>query len=105
MHSVMYYATLLIGESSTMASECAVLGTPSIFISTSRRGYTDEEEEKYDMLYTFDDPKKGQKQAMKKTLQLLSRKNLKKEWQNKAEMMLKDKIDVTKWMVTLVNGK
>ena len=34
----MYYADLFVGESATMASEYAVLGTPAIFVSTSRRG-------------------------------------------------------------------
>ncbi len=102
MHSILYYATLFIGESSTMASECAVLGTPAIFISTSRRGYTNEEEEKYDLVYTFDDPLNGQMQAMEKALQLISKKNLKQEWKKKTKAMLNDKIDVTGWMVKLI---
>jgi len=37
MHHLLYFAKLYVGESPTMATECAVLGTPAIFVSTSRR--------------------------------------------------------------------
>ncbi len=43
MHDVQAYADLFIGESSTMASESVVLGTPAIYIDQIGRGYTDEE--------------------------------------------------------------
>ena len=31
---ILYYAELFIGEGATMASECAVLGTPSIYVNS-----------------------------------------------------------------------
>lgn len=43
MHDVLAYASLVIGESATMASESIVLGTPAIYIDEIGRGYTDEE--------------------------------------------------------------
>jgi len=43
MHDVMACAQLFIGESSSMASECVVLGTPAIYVDQVGRGYTDEE--------------------------------------------------------------
>jgi predicted glycosyltransferase len=46
MHHLMAFANLYIGESATMASECAVLGVPAIFIATTGRGYTTEQEQK-----------------------------------------------------------
>ncbi len=33
------YATLFIGEGATMASECAVLGTPAIYVNSLQLGY------------------------------------------------------------------
>ncbi|MCG8551062.1 MAG: DUF354 domain-containing protein, partial [Desulfobacterales bacterium] len=51
VHDLLYYATLYIGEGATMASEAAILGTPSIYINTLRLGYTDEEENEYGLLY------------------------------------------------------
>jgi len=51
IHHLIYYATLLYGESSTMSSEAAVLGTYSIYIDDEGRGYTDEEELKYGLVF------------------------------------------------------
>ena len=98
IHDVMANCTLLIGESATMASECAVLGIPSIFISQTYRGYTDEEEKKYGLVFNYNNQKKG----IQKALELAKRKNLKKEWQQKREKMLNDKIDVTEFMIQLI---
>jgi len=77
MHDLLYYATMYIGEGATMASEAAILGTPSIYINTLRLSYTDEEEAKYDLLYNYSDPKTAQREALKKAIELLGNKNLK----------------------------
>lgn len=102
MHHLLNFADLYIGESATMATESAILGVPAIFVSTSKRGYTDELEKKYDLMYTFSDPSDAQKLALKKALYLLEDKDTNKKWQKKREKMLNDKIDVTKFMVDLV---
>src|SRR5262249_29819133 len=49
IHHLLAFARLFIGESATMASESAILGTPAIFVSTSVRGYTNEQERRYDL--------------------------------------------------------
>jgi hypothetical protein len=56
IHHLLYFAQLYIGESAPMSTESAILGTPAIFVSTSRRGYTDELESKYGLVYNFSDP-------------------------------------------------
>ena len=56
IHHILYYADLFIGESAPMCTESAILGTPGIFVSTSRRGYTDELELKYDLIYNYQTP-------------------------------------------------
>jgi predicted glycosyltransferase len=53
MHDALAYASLLYGESATMASECAVLGTPAIYLDNQGRGYTDEQEKKYGLVFNF----------------------------------------------------
>ena len=50
IHHLMAHLTMFVGESATMASECAVLGIPSIYAAKTGRGYTDEQEEKYRMV-------------------------------------------------------
>lgn len=47
LHHVMAFCRALIGESATMASECAVLGVPSVYAAETGRGYTDEQESRY----------------------------------------------------------
>src|SRR3546814_6820458 len=50
MHLLMAFCAGYFGESATMASECAVLGVPAVYMANSRRGYTDEQESKYGMV-------------------------------------------------------
>jgi uncharacterized protein len=100
IHSLMYYASMYIGEGGTMASEAAVLGTPAIFTSRLRLGYLDELEHKYDMLYnvrTFED-------CLVRTQNLLATEDLKKTWELKRKRLLNDKIDATGYMVKQVLG-
>jgi len=49
-HHVLAYSRAYIGESATMASECAVLGVPAIYAAETGRGYTNEQEEKYGLV-------------------------------------------------------
>ena len=50
IHHVMAFSSGFIGESATMASECAVLGTPAIYAANTGRGYTDEQESVYGLV-------------------------------------------------------
>lgn len=102
MHNFMYHATLFFGESATMASECAVMGVPSILIDFEGRGYTDEEENKYGLVFRFSTQKQDQESAIKKAIELLEKPDLKNEWLIKKEEMLRDKIDVTKFMIDFI---
>jgi predicted glycosyltransferase len=88
------FARLCFGESATMASECAMLGTPAIFLSMSRRGYVDEQQNRYDMVYSFNDPDTGQAQALAKARELLEDPSTSALWQTKREKMLDELIDV-----------
>lgn len=89
------FTRLFFGESATMASECAMLGVPAIFLSTSRRGYIDEEQARYNMVYSFNDPETGQAQALAKARELLEDPATPALWQAKREKMLAELIDVT----------
>jgi len=102
IHDLMYYATLLFGESATMASECAVLGTPAIFLDFAGRGYTDDEEKEYGLVYNFKNDGRSQENALEKALELVSNNNLKEECALKRAKLLDDKIDVTEFMLNLI---
>ncbi len=50
VHHVLAFCRLFIGESATMASECAVMGVPAIYAAETARGYTNEQEERYGLV-------------------------------------------------------
>jgi predicted glycosyltransferase len=50
IHHVMAYCRGFVGESATMASECAVMGVPAVYIALTGRGYTDEQESRYGLV-------------------------------------------------------
>jgi len=50
IHHLMAHLDLFVGESATMASECAVLGVPAVYAAETGRGYTDEQESRYGLV-------------------------------------------------------
>ena len=103
LHDLLYYASLYVGQSGTMATESALLGIPSIhitYLAVTNLGNFVELEKKYRLMHTFIDPRI----ALKKAIELLQKPNLKKEWKEKKERLLKDKIDVTAFMVWFVEN-
>ncbi|MHB2149525.1 DUF354 domain-containing protein [Calditrichota bacterium LG25] len=104
IHHFLYYATMFLGDSQTMTSEAAVLGTPAIRCNTfvGQISYLEEEEHKYGLTYGFT-PDKFDK-MLDKIKELLTMPNLKQEWQKRRERMLKDKIDVTAFLVWFVEN-
>jgi len=103
-HSLMSYSTMFLGDSQTMTSEAAVLGIPAIRCNSlvGRISYLEEEEHKYDLTYGFL-PENFEKMLIK-VENLLKNENLKLEWENKKQKMLKDKIDVTKFFVWFIEN-
>ena len=103
-HSLMYYATMLVGDSQTMTSEAAVLGTPAIRCNTfvGRIHYLEEEEHKYGLTYGF---RPEQSEAMfAKIDELLSMPNLKEEWQARRQKMLSEKIDYAQFLTWFIEN-
>ncbi len=104
IHSLMYYATMLVGDSQTMTSEAAVLGTPAIRSNTfvGRISYIEEEEHRYGLTYGF---LPSQSEAMfDKIEELLAMPDVKQEWQQRRARMLAEKIDVTAFFTWFVEN-
>jgi len=99
-HDLLYYASLYIGEGSTTASECSILGTHAIYINTIQLGYTIEQEKKYDLLYHF--APKAQDMFVAYAIKLLDNSRLREEGKLKRKRLLLDKIDVTRYMVWFI---
>lgn len=102
MHDMLYYANLYAGDSQTMATEAAVLGTPSVRCSpfVGKSAPQEELEHRYGLTYGFKVDE--QERALEKIRELLDEKDLKQQWQQKRERMLAEKIDVTAFMVDFI---
>ncbi|SPF50168.1 conserved hypothetical protein [Syntrophobacter sp. SbD1] len=101
IHDFMATCKLIVGESATMASEAACLGIPAIFISNTGRGYTTEQDTRYDLVRHY---RLDQWQEISQRVEEWAQRDLYEEWQQKRRKMLSDKIDVTSWLVDLVEG-
>jgi predicted glycosyltransferase len=99
MHDALAFATLFIGEGSTMATECAILGTPSIYINSLEPLYI-KEQENYGLLFNY---RKGDG-ILEKALDLLKDNKLKGEFYKRRNKMLSEKIDLTAFTVWFVEN-
>jgi hypothetical protein len=98
LHDILFYSGLYIGEGATMASEAAVLGVPSIYVSNTMRGYLNELEDKYDLIYTIPD----KDEALDKAVSLLKVDDIKEKWHLKREKMLDEVVDIVEFMVDAI---
>jgi len=99
MHDLLSYATLYIGEGATMASECAVLGTPAIYVNSLTSG-TLESQEKFGLLYGY----RQSEGVLEKAMELFKTSDLKTEYRNRRNVLLTQCIDVTSFMVWFVEN-
>jgi len=99
IHDVIYHAKLLVTDTQTMATEAALLGTPVIrsnrFVGPNDMGNFIELEERFGLMFNIRNPK----DAIAKAVELIQISGLKKEWKKKREKLLREKIDITSFMV------
>src|SRR5215469_7081878 len=95
IHHLIAHARLVVGESATMSSEAAVLGVPAVFIATTGRGYTDDEERRYGLVRHFTDDQYDM--ALSAIEEIMAEPPA--TWQEARQRLLEDKIDVTAWMI------
>ncbi len=104
IHSLLYYANMFIGDSQTMTSEAAVLGTPALKCNSfaGKLSVPNELEQKYGLCYSF--LPKEFNSLQEKITELLKLHNLKEIWRQRQKRMLGDRIDVTSFMVWFVEN-
>ena len=104
IHSLIYYATMLIGDSQTMTSEAAVLGTPAVKCNSfaGKLSVPNELEDKYQLCYSFL-PEQADK-FFAKIEELINDENTVLIFDKNKEKMLADKMDVTKFYVWFIEN-
>ncbi len=95
IHQVLYHADLVFGESATMASESAMLGTPAVYIDNEGRGYTDFLEKEYKIVFNFKEDSHEIDEATKKALSIL---NEKKDYKMIRERILAESINTSDYI-------
>ena len=102
VHSLMAYATMFVGDSQTMTSEAAVLGTPAVKCNSfaGRLSVPNELEQRYELCYAF--LPEQEEAFFAKIEELLAMPNLKSEWKKRRERMLSEKIDVTEFLTAFI---
>ncbi len=98
VHHLLAFARLFIGESATMASESAVLGTPFVYLDVVGRGYTDEQENRYGLGFNYRPWQVDY--SIEKAKELLSGNfKVSAPFKESHARMLAEKIDVTEFIV------
>ena len=100
LHDILFFAKLYVGEGATMAAESAILGTPSIYVSNTKRGYLNDLEVKYILVYTILD----KCLAFEKAIALLQMNTLNEKWMEKRNLMLREKIEIVDFIVNSIES-
>lgn len=98
-HHAVYYSQMVVGDTGTSMAEAAVLGIPSVLCSTlsfSMGNFQDLKQR--GLLFPFRDAQP----AINKAIELIQNRNLKDIWAVKRRNMLADRVDVSRFMVNLI---
>ncbi len=99
MHDVLSDASLIVSESLTMAAEAAFLGTPSVCISTALAGTLDEEV-RLGLIELF----RTSDGIIERVVEIMKDAEFKQRFKAKSREIIKDKIDVTAFMVWFIEN-
>jgi len=104
IHHLLSYATLFVGDSQTMTSEAAILGTPALKCNSfaHKLSVPNMLEDEYDLCYAFQ-PDEFEL-MMQKTEELISTPGLKQTWNLKRERFLAAMTDPTAYLVTFIEN-
>ena len=103
MHGVLAEAKLFFGEGASMASESAMLGTPSIYVNDLWAGSTNEEE-RAGLLYSYKIDEQSQTASITKAVELLNDSRQKEEAQQKRKEFLETKIDPVAFLTWFIEN-
>lgn len=101
VHDLLYYAQLFMGDGATMATEASILGTPAVRSSSMalNMGNFVELMDRYKLVYSYYDPN----EALKQAVNILEQPDSKRDWQLRRDRMLAEKIDVTQFIINILN--
>ena len=93
-HHVLAFARLVYSEGATMASEAVVLGVHALYVNVIKSGSTQEQSERYGLLYNFNEGEDRYARALEQALALLAVPELAAQGQAKRAKLLAEKVDI-----------
>jgi len=104
LHNFLSRIKLLVSDSQTMSTEAAVMGIPVVrcnsFVGEDDMGNFIELENKYQLIYNYRNPE----HALNKAIELIKKPDLNLQWKLKRKQLLKEKIDVTSFMIWFIEN-
>jgi predicted glycosyltransferase len=99
LHDALAFADMLVGDSQTVAAEAAVLGTPSLRVSswTGRLAYLTELESRYGLTFAYHPDKADE--LMAHVDRWLAEPSLRQSLAPQHQRLLADKVDMAEWFV------
>lgn len=101
MHDVLYYAHMIAGESGTMSSEAAILGTSAVIVNNDGLGCIEYFRD-IGLLFMFTDSIADQERAILKAIEIAKNDHLKEENNKVIQGSLSKMIDFSSFLVWLV---
>jgi predicted glycosyltransferase len=104
LHDALAFADLLVGDSQTVAAEAAVLGTPSLRVSswTGRLAYLSELEHKYGLTYAYQ-PERAE-ELLAHVDRWLAASSLRQSLLSNHQRLLADKVDMAQWFIDFLEA-
>jgi len=104
LHDALAFADLLVGDSQTMAAEAAVLGTPSLRVSswTGRLAYLSELESRYGLTFAYTKARGGE--LLAHLDRWLGETSLRANLAPAHARLLSEKVDVATWMIEFLEA-
>lgn len=97
IHHVLFYAELFIGEGATMASECAAIGTPAIYVNSLNAG-TLENQEELGLIHNL----RFQTEVIELAKSILKNENIKLELKQKLKSLESERFNLTDFLTWLI---
>lgn len=104
LHDALAFCDLLVGDSQTMMAEAAVLGTPSLRVSswTGRLAYLTELESRYGLTFAYTPERAAE--LMAHTDRWLAEPSLRQSLSSSHRQLLADKVDMAEWFVRFLEA-
>ncbi len=93
IHHILYYASLVISEGASMASEAAILGTHAFYLNEIASGTTEEQERRFHLVRVLHDPETRYDTALAEAAELMKDPQLWEKGKEKRKRILAEMPD------------